>query len=354
MLRSVRSGAGVLVVVMVAAVAGAGALFRVRLRERAKVDSRSASASSNVAVPPGSVASPEPLVGAPSGAGLWPSPSASAAQALAAALPLLPEHSHPDPRSGTLCPPGMLLVDGSFCPAVAHFCAEWIHEDPTDTRRVRAEKRCRRYEKRLVCEGDMAHLHVCIDRFEYPNFVATRPAMMTSYRDASAACAVEGKRLCDTDEWTLACEGPRSWPYPTGLERDPKRCPIDRPRRPPNEEALAQPADVALEVARLDQRTKAGANPGCASYFGVHDLTGNVAEWVHDRYGQRGAPRSDIALAGGGWEPATATCRAQDSFVSPDVRNYLTGFRCCANSLDGVPPRRKLGHVGAHRRGLVD
>ena len=345
MITPVRSGIGVLVLVVVAAVAGTGVLLRARIGSRAKEGASrvAAAAESSDAAEPSPSMAPLATVAPSAVATEASSPVGGASPSSTVELPPLPEHARIDPRSDAACPQGMLLVDGAYCPAVAHFCAEWVGEDPTASPVRRGPKRCRRYQKKLVCEGQMARLHVCIDRFEYPNLVGARPALMTTYRDASHACSVEGKRLCEADEWTLACEGPRTWPYPHGLEREPARCPIDRPRRAPNHEALARPNDVSLEVERLDQRAPSGAHPGCASTFGVHDLIGNVSEWVHDRRGQRGAPRSDIALAGGGWEPAVATCRNVDSRATPDEATYQSGFRCCANALDGEAPRRALG-----------
>ncbi len=338
MITFVRSGLGALVLVVLAAVAGAGGLFRARLlAHRRGIVTASAATSGAPSV---SASAP------PSGLGALPSSDRSSDEpsalgAVPAALPPLPAYARLDPKTASVCADGMVLVDGDFCPAVAHFCADWVGDDPTESKGSRGPKRCRRYKKKLVCEGDLAHLHVCIDRFEYPNLAGVRPAALTNYRDAVRACSVEGKRLCEADEWTLACEGPEMWPYPNGLERDPKACTIDRPRRVPNAAALARPSDVSLEFERLDQRVASGQGAGCASRYGAFDLVGNVAEWVHDRHGQRGAERSDIGLAGGGWEAAVSTCRAIASIAQPTAGSYATGFRCCADAKDGVPPRKK-------------
>ncbi len=278
--------------------------------------------------------------------------------------PPLPSYASVDPRTAKACLAGMILIDGDYCPAVAHFCEEWVGDDPTAAPGFdvagRPGRRCRRYKNLLVCEGRPSHLHVCIDRYEYPNLAGSPPATMTSYRDAARACAAEGKRLCESDEWMFACEGPRTWPYPYGIERSPSACNIDRPRRAPNPEALARPADVSLELERLDQRVPSGSRPGCASPFGVFDLSGNVAEWVHERRGRPGAggsetQLSDTALAGGDWDRAPATCRRLDASHGADHASYATGFRCCADALDGVRARRLLSEGArlSSRRPLV-
>jgi formylglycine-generating enzyme len=259
----------------------------------------------------------------------------------------------------------MVLVDGDYCPAVAHFCAEWIGEDrnssnvdapnSSDAGAAAPGRRCRRYDDRLICEGRPAHLHVCVDRYEYPNLRNAVPAILVTYREAAAACAVEGKRLCEADEWILACEGPKTWPYPYGIERAPGACNVDRAPRPADRAALATPADVSLEVERLDQRVPSGSSPRCASPFGAFDMSGNAAEWVHERHGRRGVVPSDTALAGGDWERTSATCRRVDARFGPDHSGLTTGFRCCADALDHEPARRMLpeGRRLPNRRPLL-
>ncbi len=336
-----RSGPQTLVLVVLAAVAGTAVLFRERLLSR-RGDASETSSPSTVAAPgersvlappsPSSVSEAEP------GPRVEPVPSASVA---------LDAPKAPD--AGGACPDGMILVEGSYCPAVAHFCADWVGDDPTAAGPLRPPKRCRRFKERFVCEGDIAKLHFCIDRLEYPNLHGVLPATRASYRDAQRACAVEGKRLCEVEEWTLACEGPRTLPFPAGRERDPKNCNIDRPLQFVNLDALARPADVSMEVERVDGRRAGGANPGCGSHDGVLDLVGNVAEWVHDRHGMRGAPHSDMILVGGGWEAAPSTCRDREERDDPDHRGLMTGFRCCADARDAATPRRG-GAAGRGRR----
>jgi hypothetical protein len=74
------------------------------------------------------------------------------------------------------------------------------------------------------------------------------------------------------------------------------------------------------------------------SPFGVADTIGNVAEWVEDREGPQAG-----AIAGGHYGRAVATCRGLDSARKPTFAAHDTGFRCCADALDGQPARRLLG-----------
>ncbi|MBI4705370.1 MAG: SUMF1/EgtB/PvdO family nonheme iron enzyme [Deltaproteobacteria bacterium] len=203
-------------------------------------------------------------------------------------------------------------------------------------------RRCRRYRPELVCEGRPAVLRFCIDRYEYPNIAGARPVVMVDYFQAERACRLEGKRLCEVEEWTFACEGREIWPYPYGLERDAAACNFDRGYRQPDLGAFARPHEVSIEVERLDQRVLSGAPARCTSPFGVHDMTGNVDEWAHDPRGSRHKPPYDTALKGGYWGPIRARCRPQTGSHNGWFRFYQVGFRCCADTLDGRPARELL------------
>jgi formylglycine-generating enzyme required for sulfatase activity len=227
----------------------------------------------------------------------------------------------------------MVLVEGAFCPFVAHRCAEWLGSD---------EIRCQRYRPDLICEGRPSLLRFCIDRYEYPNMPGVLPVVMVDYFEAERACQVEGKRLCEAEEWTFACEGKGTWPYPYGLVRDPGACHIDRDLPEPDLRSFARPREVSVEVERLDQRVPSGSRPGCVSPFGVYDLTGNVDEWVHNRRGDRGTPPYDTGLKGGHFGPVQARCRPMTTSHNGWFRFYQAGFRCCASPSDGAPPRRTL------------
>jgi len=270
-------------------------------------------------------------------------PSAPPPAASSAAPVRRPAHVVIHPESAELCPADMVYVEGKYCPFVAFRCASYLgaapepragHEAPDE------ERRCGRYHDELMCDGRPAELRFCIDRLEYPNLPDVKPVVMVDYPQARGACRAEGKRLCEVEEWTLACEGPRTWPYPYGIERDPGACNIDRRPRHPNRRALSVPYDVSVEVERLDQRVPGGALPGCISPFGVLDLTGNVAEWVHDREAEEGDSDHPSALAGGHWERVPATCRRRQSASPRGFRTYRVGFRCCRAALDGRKARR--------------
>ncbi|MBI3204021.1 MAG: SUMF1/EgtB/PvdO family nonheme iron enzyme [Myxococcales bacterium] len=224
------------------------------------------------------------------------------------------------PTPDGACGPEMLLVDGIYCPYVGHRCVEWIEEH---------RDRCRRYDEKVLCEGTKVPKRFCIDRYEYPNQPGAYPVVMASWVEAEAACHAEGKRLCTEDEWTFACEGETRVPYPYGFERKADACNIDRTYRNPDFSAFSHDRAIADEVSRLDQRVPSGSMAGCVSPFGVHDMTGNVDEWVLNEAPKTDAGEDVSSLKGGYWGPIRARCRPVTSSHNRWFRFYQVGFRCC-------------------------
>ena len=230
--------------------------------------------------------------------------------------------AEPEAPGSSECPAGMQLVEGEYCPYVGHRCLEWIDEK---------RDRCQRYDEKPICEGKIEKRRFCVDRYEYPNQKGVYPVVMASWIEADQACKAEGKRLCTSSEWTFACEGEERLPYPYGVERDPTACNIDRPYRLPDMEAFSYDRKIASEVDRLDQRVASGSMSRCVSPFGVHDMTGNVDEWVVN---ERPDPEKNIdvsGLKGGYFGPIRARCRPMTNSHNRWFRFYQVGFRCCAD-----------------------
>jgi len=251
------------------------------------------------------------------------------------------------PEGAKACPAGMVIVSGEYCPYVGHRCVDFIDEKAD---------RCAKYAPPPLCEGKLEKRRFCMDRFEYPNLPGVKPAVMMNWIDAMEACVAEGKRLCLSTEWTMACEGAERLPYPYGYERDKRVCNIDRPRPSPEPdmEAFSYPRKVGREVARLDLRVPSGVLEGCLSPFGVHDMTGNVDEWVineqhFDKVLKEGEKQPFVSgLKGGYWGPIRARCRPITPSHNEWFRFYQVGFRCCSDaqdSPDGVASKymKKMG-----------
>ncbi|WP_437825219.1 formylglycine-generating enzyme family protein [Sorangium sp. So ce1153] len=184
------------------------------------------------------------------------------------------------------------------------------------------------------CPPDMVEVEgYCIDRFEAPNVEGALPLVMESAVSAHAWCEEHGKRLCTEDEWDTACEGPEGFVYPYGNTHEPDRCNDGKTWRAPDEGALnTWPSDeAAAAVEALYQAEPSGARPGCVSAFGVHDMTGNVEEWVvRTKYHVNEYPH---VLKGCYWSGcfggAKPRCGSTNPAHADGFRYYETSFRCC-------------------------
>jgi len=224
--------------------------------------------------------------------------------------------------NGGSCPADMVEVVGEHCQVVEQICEEYISEK---------KDRCARFRNQVRCLGKVKPVHVCIDRYEYPNRVGEKPTVAVTFNEASELCAAEGKRLCTADEWTQACEGPAHLPYPYGFVRNDEACNHDKPYRIPNDSAYQNPETRAAEVARLDQSEPSGSRAACVSSYGVYDMTGNVDEWVNNESGSVNGPEYESGLKGGYWGPVRNRCRPMTTDHNHWHHGYQIGFRCCSN-----------------------
>jgi hypothetical protein len=229
--------------------------------------------------------------------------------------------------SEAACGPDQVEVEGDYCPYVAQRCLRYL--DPS------TKLQCAEFE-RLPSAGQCfmktEHKRFCMDRYEWPNKVGALPRYMASWNEAKSSCEAIGKRLCSDTEWTLACEGPERQPYPygDGYVRDDHACNIDKPYIWPQPEKVYDPRTSAAELARLDQREPSGARTACVSPYGVHDMVGNVDEWVNNE-SQAGHPFKS-GLKGGYWGPVRTRCRPMTTAHEETFRYYQIGFRCCGNA----------------------
>jgi sulfatase-modifying factor enzyme 1 len=237
------------------------------------------------------------------------------------------------------CAPDMVDVEGEYCPYAQQRCLRWL--DP-ETRLQCAEFEKTAESSRCAMAGQQKHF--CMDRYEWPNRAGALPTYMASWREAKTSCESLGKRLCSDTEWTLACEGPDRLPYPygNGYERDDRACNIDKPYIWPHPERIFDPKTQAQELAKLDQREPSGSRPACVSPYGVHDMVGNVDEWVVN-VSQFGRPYAS-GLKGGYWGPVRTRCRPMTTAHDETFRYYQIGFRCCgepcANEAGDAPVAR--------------
>ncbi|MCC6217728.1 MAG: SUMF1/EgtB/PvdO family nonheme iron enzyme [Polyangiaceae bacterium] len=192
----------------------------------------------------------------------------------------------------------------------------------------------------------------CMDRYEAPNFAGALPLVMLTFSESEAWCAARGKRLCFDDEWGDACAGSAGHAYPYGDAHQPGVCNDDErwlaydqalldgwPWSLPT--ATVASLEALLELARsagpaatlaadhvqaLYQAEPSGANAGCVSEAGVHDLSGNVEEWTRRRDG--GGPSFHGSLRGRYWADSR-TCQSAVTSHGDAFRFYEIGLRCC-------------------------
>lgn len=227
-------------------------------------------------------------------------PVAQASPAPPAAIPAIPSRPAveppPAPRAeparaavALSCPQGMALVPaGSFKVGTAA-------DDPMMG-----------FDERKL--SSVSTPAFCIDQYEYPNKKGTRPTVSIAWADAKRICEAQRKRLCTEEEWEKACKGPSGLRYPYGPGFDANAC------------------NTEDSGGRDRTLAPSGQFSRCKSGYGIHDLSGNVAEWTSSASGS-----GNRVLKGGSYERPdyAARCSARRG-AAPTARAGEVGFRCCA------------------------
>ncbi len=250
-------------------------------------------------------------------------------------------------QSASPCPKNMVLVDGEYCPEVEEICLAWSDghgesvPNPPQKRTPRdwsVSNKCMEYQAPSRCLSiHTVHKRYCVDRFEYPNVEGQVPQSWMTWHDVKSACESQGKRLCTESEWTFACEGIFMQPYPygDGYHRDSTSCNTDN-RAPKGVNVMKVTSQGSEGGKALDAMLMpAGSMPGCVSPFGVHDMPGNIDEFVLH---ESGHPYKS-GLVGGHVFGVRNNCRASTDGHNEQFSWYETGGRCCS---DTTPPTQKV------------
>jgi hypothetical protein len=140
------------------------------------------------------------------------------------------------------------------------------------------------------------------DQLLHPN----RPVVNVSWYGAAAYCAWAGCRLLTEAEWERAARGTQGRTYPWGEQK-------------PNH-------NRANYGQKVGHPTPVGLYPLGATPEDVHDMAGNVWEWVADWYDEKQTAR---VVRGGSWNYTERSLRAANRFRSePDDWYVDFGFRC--------------------------
>ncbi len=219
-------------------------------------------------------------------------------------------------------------------------------------------------EQKHICGGEEnmvpiskpgKHPKVCIDIFEFPNKACELPVVWVAPVQAKVICELQGKRLCNQEEWTQACKGDpdggkdRKFAY--GDEMDLAICNTNKRAKDFGPGCEPDSASSAWRTCSTNTEPS-GSFPQCRSRYGVFDQHGNVAEimWRRDPDGHiydqlKGSAffYVDVARkpdARGKKETYPDHCAYDPRWHVEKMSeawhvNYHLGFRCCKSVKKG-------------------
>jgi iron(II)-dependent oxidoreductase len=155
--------------------------------------------------------------------------------------------------------------------------------------------------------------------------LAQWPALYVTWKEADGLCRAQGKRLPTEAEWEKAARGPDGNLFPWGQQL-------------PDSSLAMFGQHHVHEIPILASVSSGDAGK---SYYGLHHMAGNVAEWVNDWFGfdyyaympERNPPGPSSgrykSLRGGSWKSNRIMLRTATRSGAPSTQRSATvGFRC--------------------------
>jgi iron(II)-dependent oxidoreductase len=155
--------------------------------------------------------------------------------------------------------------------------------------------------------------------------LAQWPALYVTWKEADGLCRSQGKRLPTEAEWEKAARGPDGNLFPWGQQLPDS-----------NLAMFGQHHVHEIPILASVSNGEAGK-----SYYGLHHMAGNVAEWVNDWFGfdyyaympernpQGPSSGRYKSLRGGSWKSNRIMLRTATRSGAPSTQRSATvGFRC--------------------------
>lgn len=226
-----------------------------------------------------------------------------------------------EPEVKPICHSEMTHIEGKYCPKVKNECLNWLDDSSLPY------ARCKEYKNPSTCLVDKVDMNYCISTEELNDNFGL-PYGDKSWNECKKICESRELRLCIESEWVFACSGVDMHPYPygNGFIFNTTSCNVER-------------KNLVCGKEICDLRSNVNEFPECTSTFGIHNMVGNVDEWVRGNlyYSSHNdaAPIRSI-LFGGYYGGGRHRCLFSKTVDHDEhfINKNTTGCRCCSNILE--------------------